>query len=734
MRLTSRAIAFFLAFTALAVCVVADGTASTRVTDMPSTLQRFGAGDDYLPDEVVVRFRRSLSNAELQITAVSVEALGWKPLLVRNAFVVELSEDTTVPEAVAELSARSDVEYAEPNYIYKAAAVPNDPELVNLWGLHNTGQAIPGSGAGTPDADIDAIEAWNVTTGSPNVVVAVIDSGVAYGHPDLDGNIWTNPGELAGNGFDDDGNGFIDDVRGWDFVQGDNEPLDFNGHGTHVAGTIGAEGNDGLGVVGVNWDVSIMPIRGLDASGSGTTASLANAVTYACQNGAQITNNSWGGSGASFTIFDAFADCPTVLHVVAAGNSGLDLDGPPASFPCEYDGPDSPFGALSFIVCVASSTNTEGLSSFSNHGTESVHLAAPGSAIRSSIPSFTQVGSTETFDPIIGGWTGSGSPNSWARAGVPSAGDGSAADSPAGNYATAADNAFQRDAAFNFAGLRGCGLDYQLRLATELEDDFFLLEVSTDGGANWTTAGGWSGSTGGGFMDFFDDLSSADGAPTALFRLGLLADGDGAVADGAYVDDLVFRCLNPGSASYDYFNGTSMATPHVTGVAALILARNPTLSAGSVKSILLSGVDTRPAFTTATITGGRLNAATALALTPPPPLPPPTSAATAYISTSRSIAASSAAAAPASCSEAGALLVPEREGQDGAEGQGRVEGEALRGREGQARVQRQSQEGPRDRAEQAAGREPPTQHQGQPDRQQGRQEEVGSAQPAGTLW
>ena len=236
---------------------------------------------------------------------MGVDAVSFEPLELSNAYVAELKQGQTVPEAVAELSARSDVLYAEPNYIYRAASIPNDTEFGNLWGLNNTGE-LPGT---TADADIDAPEAWDETTGSPDVVVAVIDSGVAYDHPDLDGNIWSNTDEIAGNGIDDDANGYIDDVRGWDFVQNDAEPLDFDGHGTHVAGTIGAEGNNAKGITGVNWDVAIMPVRGLDAYGDGTNSGLAQAIAYACANGAHVTNNSWGGSGASQLLYDAFAAC-----------------------------------------------------------------------------------------------------------------------------------------------------------------------------------------------------------------------------------------------------------------------------------------------------------------------------------------------------------------------------------------------------------------------------------------
>src|SRR5688572_29550915 len=165
----------------------------------------------------------------------------------------------------------STVEYAEKNWVvHRSQTIPNDGFFSLQWGIHNTGQSINGT-PGIVDADIDGVEAWDVTIGSAGFVVAIIDTGTQWSHPDLDANIWSNPGEIAGNGVDDDGNGYADDVRGWDFYNDENNPDDIDGLGTHTAGTVGAEGNNGVGVAGVNWQCKLVPLRFLGPQGGFTS-------------------------------------------------------------------------------------------------------------------------------------------------------------------------------------------------------------------------------------------------------------------------------------------------------------------------------------------------------------------------------------------------------------------------------------------------------------------------------
>ena len=227
---------------------------------------------EHVDNQVIVKLKPGVQTADIQATVKSLNASVVRRFKLINAELWRIS-GITVEDAIARYAGDARIEYMEPNYIVHALEViPNDPSFTLLWGLHNTGQL-----GGTPDADIDAPEAWEIETGN-NVVLGVIDTGVDWNHVELSNNIWTNPGEIPNNGIDDDGNGYIDDVRGWDFVNNDNDPMDDNGHGTHVSGTIAAAGNNGVGVVGVSWSAKIMPLKFLNSGGSGNSANAILAV------------------------------------------------------------------------------------------------------------------------------------------------------------------------------------------------------------------------------------------------------------------------------------------------------------------------------------------------------------------------------------------------------------------------------------------------------------------------
>ncbi|MCP3952944.1 MAG: S8 family serine peptidase, partial [Desulfobacterales bacterium] len=387
----------------------------------------------------------------------------------------KLPDNMTVEQAVDLYTADPDVEYAEPNYVYRQMATSNDTYNGVLWGLNNTGQSVNGT-SGTFDADIDAEEAWDLNTGSAQVVVAVIDSGVDYNHPDLSVNIWTNTGEIPSNGIDDDGNGYIDDVRGWDFAHDDNDPMDATGHGTHVAGSIAAYGNNAYGVTGVNWRAAIMPLRFINAAGYGTTADAIQAILYAEANGAMVINNSWGGASYSLALKNAIEAAAAVV-VCAAGNSGNNLDTTP-EYPASFNSAN--------IISVAASDQNDNLASFSNYSSTLADVAAPGTNIYSTEPPRTTVWSDNFGDGNISDWTSGGTNNNWAlETAGPYAGLGVITESPGGvNYLNSTD-AWIRSPQFNLSSRNGSRFEFRVIGASESGQDILKVEASTNG-STWT--------------------------------------------------------------------------------------------------------------------------------------------------------------------------------------------------------------------------------------------------------
>ncbi|HKY06299.1 MAG TPA: S8 family peptidase [Blastocatellia bacterium] len=353
----------------------------------------------YVENQVLIKFKQGaepvvtgdfIDDRMLPLPKAKARAVGARDLVERaGLYVLELDASISVEEAVRQASADPRVEYAEPNYLYYTAETrPNDPNFSDMWGLFNPN--CDDCNNPNPRADIGAVAAWDITTGSPDLVVGVIDSGADLAHPDLAPNAWVNPNEIAGNLIDDDRNGYVDDINGWNFADDENKvfnnaSVDF--HGTHVAGTIGAAGNNRIGVTGVAWNVKLMSLKFLGKKkGTGSTADAVAAIEYAIDQrrrgvNLRVLNASWGGEGESLALREAIAAAGEagILVVCAAGNDSSDTDITP-EFPTAWS------KDLNTLISVAAINQTGMLADFSNFGRRTVDVAAPGYQILSLYP------------------------------------------------------------------------------------------------------------------------------------------------------------------------------------------------------------------------------------------------------------------------------------------------------------------------------------------------------------
>jgi subtilisin family serine protease len=316
------------------------------------------------------------SRAAIAEPIMSAEVGGTYLLMLDNGFSVE--------EAIAEISSNPSVDYVEPNYlIYPQSTMPNDTYFYEQWGLFNNGR---------PGADIGATRVWDITQGSQDVVVAVVDTGADLTHPDLAPNAWVNAGEVAGNGVDDDRNGFVDDINGWNFLSNSNRLVvsaDEDFHGTHVSGIIGASGNNGTGVSGVAWRVKLMSLKFIGDK-SGSTADAVKAINYVVDQkrkgvNVRVINASWGGSSGSTSLQTAIAAAGQagILFVNAAGNGGDDSVGDNIDEQGDY--PASWGASMTSLIAVAALDSEDRLASFSNYGLTNVSVGAPGVRVLSTL-------------------------------------------------------------------------------------------------------------------------------------------------------------------------------------------------------------------------------------------------------------------------------------------------------------------------------------------------------------
>ena len=369
---------------------------------------------EYMPSQIIVGFGNVGSARELEDIRsqarrdVAAKSFSQISPLASDTELIELGQGISVREAIVRLSGRAGIRFVEPNFKHKSMQVPNDPSFTNgsLWGLYGA-STTPANQYGS-----NAAGAWSTSTGASNVFIGVIDEGIQIDHPDLQQNIGVNPGEVAGDGIDNDANGYIDDVNGWDFFYDDktvNDGLE-DDHGTHVAGTIGARGDNSQGVTGVNWNVKLMSGKFLGPNGGYTSDAIA-AVDYFTnlkKKGLNIvaTSNSWGGGGFSQALLDAInrGGNEGILFIAAAGNNATNND-LTARYPTGYQCTNGGTRGWDCVISVASITSTGALSSFSNFGATTVDIGAPGSAILSTVPtnSYASYSGTSMATPHVSG-------------------------------------------------------------------------------------------------------------------------------------------------------------------------------------------------------------------------------------------------------------------------------------------------------------------------------------------
>ena len=531
----------------------------------------------YVEGDVIVTFKPTANQADAQ-SALARHSLEFAKYfshlsgdLGKPCGLIHQPKRTTT-ELIAELRRDPLVEQAETNYLRWVTAMPNDALYTNLWALHNQGQSVNGF-PGTAGDDIRFVPAWNLARPTTNpVVVAVLDTGVDYTHPDIASNMWTNPGEIPNNGIDDDKNGYVDDYYGYDFVDGLPNPTDSGFHGTHLAGTIAAIGNNHIGVIGVNYQAKIMALK-ISNNGSNISSSAEiEGLSYATmmkKRGVNLVaiNASFGGGGSTTAEESAIqaAGNAGIIFCAAAGNDSADNDATPV-YPASYH--------LSNMIVVAASDQNDALASFSDYGANSVDLAAPGVNILSLLPA------------------GQAGLNSQVQQGT--------------NTFSANAMTYSGTTTGLTARVYFCGLGYSTNFPAAVRNNIALIERGTLNFsvkvANAMTAGAraaiiYNNAVG----NYNGTLGSANNWIPAIS----LSQADGLSVRTNQMATVI-NATNPADI-YQYLDGTSMATPHVSGAVAFAAQNFPNETVVQRVQRILANVDKVSGLTGLVQTGGRLN-------------------------------------------------------------------------------------------------------------------------------
>jgi subtilisin family serine protease len=568
------------------------------------------------PNRVIVEWASGASASERRSTRETADVDFSEDLGSRRFQLVETEPGQTPREAIRKLEADPAVVYAERDGYYELDSIPNDPLFDQLWAFQNTGLGINSFEGAVVGDDIDVLDAWERTVGTPDTVVADIDGGYRFEHPDLADAVWTNPEETPENGLDDDGDGIVDDVHGADFVGldadspvTDGDPTDDDpyttGHGVHTAGIIGARGNNGIGVTGVAQNVSLMPLRACSEAGRCPFSAIVGAVNYAGAHGARVANMSFGGEESHEVIADAIAANPQTLFVISAGNEGVSNELEP-KFPCVYNPLAEERGPVDNVICVAATDQADHLAWFSNWGVSTVDLGAPGTEILSAAPYRYIVKDDFEVDDFPLKWVDSGPDGGFARTNEPPLASYGISDSP-GATPVAGSTRTSTSVPITLApGYQSCTID----VVSASTGGFIEIVIDGEGEGFSIAKPGRSS------HKLLDELS---GGGEVAVRVSYTAGQNPGPSSGAWIEEVDLHCVAMlGEADgYRFAEGTSMAAPQVTGAAALLLSLKPEASVTEVRQGLLGSVDPVSSLKGKTTSGGRLDAGAATDLFDP---------------------------------------------------------------------------------------------------------------------